>query len=230
MRRISSSDPGRVAYSNVTLRSLVMRAWQVRDYQISGPDWLASERYDVAAKLPENTPNRQVPLMLQALLAERFELALHHEQREMPGYALAVAKGGFKLKPVNESPGGINLRIGSSLRGMQGRLTLAGLANVLAGFIGGPVEDTTRIEGTFEINLEWFPDDRETGLAGPKFAAREPGAVVPDPGVPLRTAPEAPSGPSLFAAVQSLGLRLEPRKAPVDILVIDRAEKAPVEN
>ncbi len=89
-----------MAYNNTTLRSLLMRAYKVRDYQISGPDWLANERYDVAASCRRMPPRTRKPLMLQALLTEQFKLTLHHEQKEMPGYALTVAKGGLKLKPV----------------------------------------------------------------------------------------------------------------------------------
>ena len=229
-RRISSSDPGRVTYNNVTLRTLLIRAYQVKDYQIAGPDWLPSERYDVTAKLPEGTPKEQVSLMLQALLADRFQLALHHERKEMQGYALAVGKNGFKLKPVDDASTGIKLRIGGSLTGINGKLTLAGLASALGGFIGGPVEDATGIAGTFDINLEWSPDDREKGISAMRFAAREGGEAAAGSTANPVNPPDVPSGPSLFAAVQNLGLKLEPRKVPMDILVIDRAGKMPTEN
>lgn len=210
--------------------TLLMRAYQVKDYQISGPDWLAAERYDVAAELPENTPQDQVPPMLPALLADRFKLALHHEQKDMPAYALVVARNGFKLKPVQGPGGGISFEIGSGARTMKGKLTLAALANALSAFTGTPVLDATRIEGTFDINLQWSPDDGEQGLAGLKFAARDGSGLSAGPRKAPDCPPEAPSGPSLFAAVQSLGLRLEPRKAPMDIPVVDLAEKTPTEN
>jgi uncharacterized protein (TIGR03435 family) len=230
IRQSASSDPGRVTYSNVTLRSLPMRAYQVKDYQILGPGWLAAERYDVAAKLAENAPKDQVPPMLQALLAERFKLTLHHEQKDIPAYGLVVARNGFKLKPVGDPPAGIHFSIGSRVRTMKGKLALAALANALSAFTGSPVLDMTGIEGIFDINLQWSPDDREQGLAGLKFAARDGGELAAGPGKAPDSPPEAPSGPSLFAAVQSLGLRLEPRKAPIDILVVDYAEKTPTEN
>jgi uncharacterized protein (TIGR03435 family) len=225
----ASTDPGRLSYSHVTLTRLLTRAYNVRDYQISGPDWLDSERYDVAAKLPDNTPPDQVPQMLQTLLAERFKLALHHEQKEMPAYALVVARSGFKLKPVEDTQGGLSLALGS-LHSVKGKSTLAALANALATSIGGPVQDMTGIEGTFDINLEWAPDDREQGAARLKFAVRDGSDLPPGPGKSLDSSPDAPSRPSLFAAVQSLGLKLEPRQAPVDIVVVDRAEKTPTEN
>jgi uncharacterized protein (TIGR03435 family) len=224
-KQISSSDPSQVAYNNATLRSLLMRAYKVRDYQISGPDWLTDQRYDVAAKLPDNAPTGQAPLMLQVLLAERFKLTLHHEQKEMPAYALAVAKGGLKLKPVNGPPGGMNFKFGGPLMGMGGKVTMEGLAAVLADMVGTPIVNTTGIDGTFDIHLECSPDDRQTGMAGMKFTARDGGDAAPGAGKS-----EASSAPSLFSAVQSLGLKLEPRKAPMEILVIDHAEKAPVEN
>ncbi len=221
-KQVSSTGRGQVAYNNVTLRSLLMRAYKVRDYQISGPDWLASERYDVAAKLPENASAGQAPLMLQALLAERFKLTLHHDQKEMPAYALTVAKGGLKLKPADGPADGMSFKFGGPLMAMGGKITLAALAMTLADLVGTPIVNTTGIEGTFDIHLEWSPDERETGMAGMKFTPRDGGDSVPKP--------EASSAPSLFSAVQSLGLKLEARKAPMDILVIDHAEKAPIEN
>jgi uncharacterized protein (TIGR03435 family) len=228
MRRISSSDAGQVTYHNVTLRSLLISAYQVKDYQISGPDWLGSERYDVAAKLPGNAPPKQVPPMLQTLLAERFHLTLHHQQKELPAYALVVAKSGYRLKPLEEAPSGISFSFGPSGRTMQGKLTLTGLANALAAFIGSPVLDATGIEGTFDIHLAWSPDDREQGVAGKWVAVGRGETVADSPKAP--DPPEAPSGPSLFMAVQGLGLRLEARKAPLDTLVIDHAEKIPAGN
>lgn len=223
-RRISSSDPAQVAYRNVGLRFLIMTAYQVQAYQIVEPEWLASERYDVAAKLPENASTAQVPLMLQALLAERFKLVLHHEQKITPGYALAAAKGGFKLKPVAQPGDEFNVSRGALIE-LKGRVTLGALANALAILLGSPVEDITRMEGTFDIDLEWSPDDREA--VGSRFTA---GGETPAPAARPDAPPDAPSGPSIFAALEGLGLKLESRRAPLDILVIDHAEKAPVEN
>lgn len=100
-RSMMGGDSGRLNYSNVSLKDIIAQAYQVKDYQISGPDWLGSERFDIVAKLPPGTPKDQIPLMLQSLLAERFKLQLHREKKDLPGYALVVDKKGSKLK---ESP------------------------------------------------------------------------------------------------------------------------------
>src|SRR5262249_3697028 len=91
-------DPGQISYFNVTLRNVLMTAYDVKDYQISGPGWLGSERYDIIAKVPPGTTKEQLRLMLQNLLAERFQVSLHHESKELPMFALVVAKGGPKMK------------------------------------------------------------------------------------------------------------------------------------
>jgi len=223
----ASGDAGRVSYTRVTLNNLLMTAYKVKRYQISGPDWMDRERYDVAAKLPEGSSKDQAPLMLQALLAERFQVALHREQKDLPAYALAPAKGGFKLKPVENPSATMNLEAGSAGRRLQGTFSLSRLADLLTNFLGQPVFDQTGIAGEFEIKLEWTPDEREQGMSAirfPNLAGGPAGGVESKPS-------ETFGGPSIFAALQqSLGLRLEPRKAPMDILVIDHAEKVPTEN
>jgi len=97
-------DPGQVTLTNVTQKMLLARAYGVQDYQISGPGWLESERYDIVAKVPEGATKEQFQAMLQNLLAERFKLTLHHETKELPQYALVVAKNGPKLKESAPPP------------------------------------------------------------------------------------------------------------------------------
>ncbi len=105
--RISmGGDPGRVDYQGVSLKILIERAYQIKSYQVTGPDWLDSERFDVVAKLPDGAKPEDVPKMLQTLLAERFKLTVHREQKTLPVYALGVGKNGPKLqKSGGESPG-----------------------------------------------------------------------------------------------------------------------------
>ena len=222
-RRISSADPSRVAYNNATLLLLLVRAYQVKDYQVSGPPWLTQERYDVAAKIPANATQNDVPQMLQALLADRFHLALHHEQRERQTYVLTAARSGFKLQPAADAKGGLSFGVRNGMQNLKGPMTLASLASLLSSLTGTPVLDSTGIGGTFDIQLEWSPDDRLQGVPPMQFTPRDPGAPTPPDAV-------TPAGPSLFTAIQSLGLKLEPRKAPIDMLVIDRADKTPTEN
>src|SRR5271157_2159969 len=104
MRISMGGDPGRLNYSGVSLRDIIRQAYQLKDYQITGPEWLNTERFDIVAKLPDGAPESQKPLMLQALLAERFKLTVHREKKDLPAYALVVAKGGSKLKEFVETP------------------------------------------------------------------------------------------------------------------------------
>ena len=97
-------DPGRLDYKNVSLRDLVRSAYDVKDYQVNGPDWMNSARFDLQAKLPPDTPKEQRNLMMQALLAERFQLKVHKESKEVPVYSLVVGKGGAKMKPAEDVP------------------------------------------------------------------------------------------------------------------------------
>ena len=93
-----SDDPGRVDWNNVSLRQMVTDAFNVKDYQVQGPDWLGSQRFDVVAKIPAGTTKEQYRLMIQKLLTDRFKMTFHREQKEHAAYALVVAKGGPKFK------------------------------------------------------------------------------------------------------------------------------------
>jgi uncharacterized protein (TIGR03435 family) len=93
-----SDDPGRLDWQNVSLRNMLTNAFNLKEYQLQGPDWLNSERFDVSAKIPADTTREQFRLMLQKLLADRFKMTFHHETKEHAAYALTVAKGGPKLK------------------------------------------------------------------------------------------------------------------------------------
>jgi uncharacterized protein (TIGR03435 family) len=96
-----TQDPGHVTFHSSTLMDLIRLAYDVKDYQVTGPSWLTSERYEVEAKLPASATKEQFALMLQSLLAERFHLTLHHESKEFQGYELVVGKGGSKLKETS---------------------------------------------------------------------------------------------------------------------------------
>src|ERR1017187_586637 len=99
-----SSDPGQITYTNVSLKNVLMNAYGVKDFQISGPGWLDSERYDIVAKVPRGATKEQSKVMMQNLLAERFKLALHREKKDLPMYALVVGKNGPKLTESVEDP------------------------------------------------------------------------------------------------------------------------------
>jgi uncharacterized protein (TIGR03435 family) len=193
-----STDPALVRYSNITLANLIVLAYRVDERLIGGPTWIGSEMYDVAAKLPPETPKDRVPIMLQTLLAERFKLAVHRETREQRVYFLVVGKSGPKLRPGREG-GSQNQMLPGRIMG--GSMPMSMLAGMLSRFVGDPVVDKTGLPDTFEIDLKWKAEDGQSNDS------------------------------ELFAALQEqLGLRLEPGKAPVERLIVDRVERIPADN
>jgi uncharacterized protein (TIGR03435 family) len=238
--RFIRTTPGRVNVTNMTLKDLMVLAWRIQPFQISGgPAWLDTARYDISAK-PENAPNQgELPLMIQNLLADRFQLKLHTEIRELPVYALVIAKKDGALgpslteakedsctptdpsKPVPPPGPGKLPALGCGGLIMQPRLMrgvsvqLASLTMMLSRLLGRTVVDKTGLTGKFDISMEWTPDETQLMLL-PSDAPQPPPSDVP--------------GPSIFAALQEqLGLKLESQRGPVEVLMIDRAEK-PSEN
>ncbi|MBZ5632249.1 MAG: TIGR03435 family protein [Acidobacteriia bacterium] len=222
MFRIGSMPGGRFAANNASLKMLIQTAYDVRSHQISGgPNWLDSAKYDIDAKPDSATPipagpagGPQMRLMLQSLLEERFKLKLHRESKEEPVYELMVARGGPKLQKATDS-------LKQQQRGLRmGRGQLTGtaapmsiLVTQLSQQLGRSVIDKTGLAGQYDFELKWTPDLGQS-QGGPADAGPQPD----------------PPGPSIFTAIQEqLGLRLESTKGPVDVLVIDYAEK-PTEN
>jgi uncharacterized protein (TIGR03435 family) len=257
MRRLGS-DPGMVNYQNVTLKILLARAYEMKDYQITGPDWLDSGGYDVTAKLPEGVSQDQVPAMLQALLADRFQIKLHKETKTLPVYALTIAKGGPKLKEADPAvvaaaqaamaaagrngspppppapgkgppPGMIMMNVTQNGMTVKGSLDINRLINVLSNLMDRPVIDSTDLKGTYDIELSFMPDESSNfkGRMGPMAGGPPPGGAGDGRIGPPET--NAPAG-NIFQALQSLGLKLESRRDPVETLVIDHANKMPTEN
>lgn len=206
---LGSIRNGEVALTNATLVDCIKFAYGlVSDEQTAGPDWVKSRavRFDVLAKAPPSTPREQLLLMLRTLLSERFHLAMHSERRAFHHYALVVGKNGPKLHEVPRDPATSHMiyRYGSL---NHNQISMQTLALLLSRQMGEMVLDETALKGVYELKLLWTP---------------EPSRGIPDP-------PE--NGPSIFTAVQEqLGLKLEGRKDPVEVLVIDHAEKVPVEN
>jgi uncharacterized protein (TIGR03435 family) len=230
--RIGSPSPGRFHAENVWLRFLVQTAWNVKDFQVSGgPAWAASDRFNIDATTDAKVPFDQMRLMLQKLLEDRFQLTLHRESKEFPVYELVVAKGGSNLPlskegscvprdaaPQPPAPGqpppnycGIASWSPRSLSGNG--ISTQQLTATLANIFERPVIDKTGLTAAFDANLEWTAD-RTT-----------PGLMAPD--LPLPAEPSAAdSGPTIFTVLQEqLGLKLQAAKGPVEVLLIDRAEK-----
>lgn len=221
-----SNDPGRINMTNVSLRELISSAYDVKQYQVSGPEWINSTRFDVTATVAAGTPKETIRLMSQNLLADRFHLAVHRDQKLTPLYALVNGKSGFRLKPSEGSGKGMS-------RMMPGRLdaqkmTLAGFSDMLSRMLDRPVVDQTKLEGSYDFTLEWTPD--ESQMQQMKLAFRDAG---PGPGGAGHSVPASTDieGPSIFAAVEEkLGLKLEARSLPMDVLVVDHADQVPEQN
>ena len=265
-------DPGRLTGENVTLRVLLTKAYGVKSYQIQGPAWMDSERYDVSAKVPVGTTKPQFEAMLQNLIADRFKMTLHREKKDLPAYALILGKGGSKLKPsapltpapegnqpqappqvpnpqrmqmgrdgFPTMPAGMG-RGGIAMMMMPGRArlvanggTVTRLAETLEQQLDRAVIDETGLTGNYDFTLTFEPDaSRGMGIMGAMPAGMGRAMSVGGPGggpVGDSHQPEAEPVANLFTAVQEqLGLKLEPRKSPVEQLIVDHAEKTPIEN
>jgi uncharacterized protein (TIGR03435 family) len=266
-----TNDPGRVHYPFINLKTLLMNAYDVKGFQISGPAWLDSERFDIQATMPPETTKEQFRIMLQNLLAERFGTKVHHETKELPMYSLVVGKGGPKMKeaaaapqeapkndgepapslPPSPPPGQLKFNADGfpnlpSLNGGRGGIfqimmpnrarliaqhqTMHDLATRLSDMLSRPVADMTELTAKYDFTLTYSPEGMNSGMM------IGPAGLPPPPGgggggrVPI-DAPEAETPPTIFAAVQAeLGLKLEPKKGPVDLVVVDHMEKVPTEN
>jgi uncharacterized protein (TIGR03435 family) len=198
---------GELTLTNTTLSDCIRFAYRlVSDDQMAGPDWVKSKefRYDIVAKTGPETSPEQIQEMLQTLLAERFKLETHSEPRVLAHYELVIAKGGLKMHEAKpDAPESFQYLIGhlSSTRTPMERFLM-----LLSRQLRQAVLDRTGLTGQYALDLKWTPDS----AAGD--AATE-------------------SGPSIFSAIQDqLGLKLEPHKSLVPILVIDHADKVPVAN
>ena len=241
-------DGAQVRWAALTLKDYIGAAYRVRVYQITGPDWISSERFNIAATLPAESKQDQIPEMMQALIGERFGLKLHREKKEFPVYALEVAKDGLKMQPVAVDPAEADPKAGVTVTGAgssQGvsvnlgrgasytfgnnrfdakKLNMQTLAGNLERFVDRPIVDMTNLTGAYDFALDVTPEDYQNMLIHAAVAA---GVVLPPQA--LRLMDVGPPA-SLFDALQKLGLRLTARKAPLDMLVVDEARKTPTEN
>lgn len=235
-RMIRFMPGGGLRVTGMVLKNLIAFAYDVRDFQIAGgPGWINSAPFDIEAKSDRNSSENTTPdelrnmtdaqmknaaeqmrSKLQALLADRFQLTLHHETKEEPVYALVIGKNGSKLQESQMKAGERKrmMRMGRSELNAEGA-AIDMLTNTLSNVLGRPVIDRTGLKGNYDFKLQWTPDPSQAGgFGGP-----------PPPGVDAPPPPD-PNGPSIFTAVQEqLGLRLESQKGPVDLIVIDRVEK-----
>ena len=259
-----SVDGSRVDLRFMSIGDLVRTAYKIKPHQLVTPDWMKGNamsfdnRWDIQAKLPEGTNKDQVPEMLQALLADRFKLKVHKEQKEQAVYGLVVAKGGPKLKEakpeeqpkegepktpsnavsVKQEGAGMTVRTGAggAMKMTMGpnmtmhmeseRVSMEQFADMLTGFVDKPVVDMTELKGNYQITLDLTMEDL-------KAAAAKAGVAIPAMPPAAGAAPGAatdPAGPGVFSSIQQLGLKLESKKAPVETIVVDSAEKKPTDN
>lgn len=234
---------GRFTATNVPLRLLIRNAYQIQDFQLVGaPDWVSTDRFDIIAKaegdVPPSAPGGPpgpIQFMLRALLAERFNLKMHPERRELPIYAMVLARSDGKLgpqlrptavdcaavqaarrggpPPTPQQPGE---RLPCGIRIGPGQLTVGSmpmsqLATLLSPSVQRVVVDRTGLSGNFDFDLTWTPDQIPQG---------------PPPAGAPQLPPIDPNGPSILTAVQEqLGLKLDSTRGPVDVLVVDNVEK-----
>lgn len=214
---------------NTTVDSIIVMAYGVHVRQIvGGPSWMETDKFDVTAKPDaDGIPNRdQISIMMKKLLADRFQLTFHHEQKELSVYALTIAKGGSKLTKSEGDPNGLPSLLFRGLGVLPARnSSMADFASVMQGAVlERPVIDRTGLTGKWDFTLTWTPD--ETQFVSLRPPGPPPGANGGAPTPP----PPGNGAPDLFTAIQEqLGLKLESTKAPVDVLVIDKVEK-PSEN
>ena len=234
--RISGPTPGRFTVTNVPLRFILLHAYELLDHQLIGaPEWTFSTAFDIVATYPtDNAPtDRETRLMLQKLLADRFGFVGHRDTRELPMYALVMARRdrslGLRLVrsdvdcekwmadkrprpgaggPSPVAPGGARpacMMMTTRRFLTAGTQTMQNLSGSLQALVGRPVVDRTGLSGTFDMDLQWTS------------------GVDPAPG---GNAPSPDDGASIFTAPQEqLGLKLEPTRGPFDVLVIDSVQR-----
>jgi bla regulator protein blaR1 len=216
-----NTDPGRMEAQNWTFKSYILVAYELKPYQLTGiTGWMDSDRYDISAKLEDmgegELPGKDDPRArkqaedgrirqaLQVLLADRFHLRFHRDSKMMQGYAMSLAKGGFKPSPVS---GGSDPSMRYNDRHLTAKRTsMDNMASFLVNILNQPVVNRTGVEGFYDFTLDWTPDELHGRSSNTSQA------------------------PSIFTALQEqLGLRLDPRKVPVEVIAVDSAER-PSEN
>jgi uncharacterized protein (TIGR03435 family) len=243
-------DGAQVRCVSFSFKDYIGIAYRMKSFQISGPDWMESERFDISATLPPGSAAGQLPDMFRALLTDRFQVKLHKEKKEFPVYVLVIGKGALKLKEtgpesdaekdepkdvVNAAGTGSAAGVGVSLghgssyslannRFEARKLTIAQLADSLEPYANRPIVDMTGLKGRYDFGIDFTPEDYRAMMVRGAIAR---GVVLPAEGL---RALDGSSDGALGDALQQVGLRLEARKAPLDVLIIDEALKTPTAN
>jgi uncharacterized protein (TIGR03435 family) len=240
-------DGAMVRCNYLPFRSYLTMAYDVKDFQIVGPDWMATDHFDVVAKLPDGgNGEKSLRGMVRSLLEDRFKLVAHRETKDVPVYALVVAKSGLKIKELPPDPepdaadadkGKVDVtatsagRAGTVVNYGKGsyvtftynkleakKVNLASLVDSLGRFVDRPIVDMTGLTGRYDFTLEYSVEElRNLVRASGGDASRIPD-LGGDPTI------------SIFSSLEALGLRLEPRRAPVEVVVVDHVERVPTAN
>ena len=215
-RETITPSPAGVTMKNVHLKSVVQWAYHLQAIQVSGPGWLDDNRYDIVAKAAGETPGERQRVMMQTLLAQRFKLTFHRETKEMPAYVFTVAKGGHKLKP-SESEGEMEVKpsVTGKMAAAFSRVTLAQLSEMAQSPLQGVVVDQTGLTGQYDMSFTFVPDSSMFNGHVPPIP---PADATTDEAMPMPAAME-----------KQAGLKLEVKKTPVKVLVIDHVAR-PSEN
>ena len=240
-------DGSQVHVGSLPLRDCVAMAYRVKWYQVIGPEWMTTEKFDVSAKLPTGSTPSQIPEMMQSLLADRFGLRLHRDKKDLPVYAVVIGKPPLRLKesvidpdaPVSQAA--VNIAASGSAAGVSvdlgngsyysfanntfeaRKVRAATLAAMLERYADRPLFDMTELKGTYDFSFDVTPEDYQAMMIR---AAVNSGVVLPPQALRLLDG----GSNALADALDQLGLKLDSRKAPLDMWVIDQALKTPTDN
>ncbi len=291
MRLGAKIDGARAEYNFMSLNDLICSAYKIKPYQLTGPDWMKTQRWDIQATMAEGAKPEQAPEMLQSLLKERFKLEIRRDTKDVAIYALVQGKNGSKMKEAEpeppppaaaapekaaeeeakaekdaKAPGAGSMTVngekmtvkqtstGATFSGGgvgTGKVTMnngqmhmeysamemSKLADMLTAFVDRPVLDETQLKGKYQVALDLSMADmmsaaRKSGMGG-AMGGPPPGAAGGAPGAgarPAESASDPGASSSVFTAVEQMGLKLAPRKGPVEMIVVEKLEKSPTEN
>jgi uncharacterized protein (TIGR03435 family) len=232
-------------YGNMPFIDLIAMAYNVKLDQISGPGWMNDVLFDVEATLPPGASKDEISAMLQNLLQDRFKLVIHRVTKNQPVLALVVAKGGPKLQPATANPQPILTNKWGDSTVRSNNMSMTGLADLLSNLFQGAagqqgpwqeVVDQTGLTGQYQVSFitsKSYVTVRAQMQGMSVYSAG--GGRIYEPQNPHDvdtdvSAIPPPPDPLIFESIQKLGLKLEKSKAPVEMLVVDHAEKDPTAN
>ena len=239
-------DGAQARLVGLTMRDLLAMAYRVKIYQLTGPEWITSERYDINAKMPAGVSPEKLPEMTQSLLSERFGLKIHRDKKDMPVYALLMGKPPLRLKdsvidpdappPTSFTSSGtgsaqgvaIDLGNGSSFSFAGGKfeakkVTAVQIAGVFERFSDRPVMDLTELKGTYDFQFNLSPEETQTLMIHAAVAA---GVQLPPQALRLLEG----GGNPIESGAEQLGLKIDSRRMPVEIIVVDQIQRTPTDN